>query len=51
MLIFINIIATSQTTTPTVTIAIGLTINLFLKEICLIVVRILVPVIEVYLTF
>lgn len=33
MLIFINIIATTQTTTSTVTTAIGIAINLFLKEI------------------
>lgn len=32
MLIFINIIATTQTTTSTVTTAIGIAINLFLKR-------------------
>lgn len=43
MLIFINIIATTQTLVLNVTTAIGIAINLFSIEIYLTVVRVLVP--------
>lgn len=43
MLILINIIAATQTSAPNVTTAIGIAINLVSIEICLAVVRILVP--------
>lgn len=43
MLIFINIIANTQTSAPNVTTAIGIARNLISIEICLTVVKILVP--------